>query len=197
MVPTGRIFAFIATRMNIAENFSVIISVVNDRPPIDLRSTMSRYIFLLGLLGILTFGCASARTYQVQVNGYTDSAAPLLAPGVSLFVIEEQKAQDFLLEKEIKNKIDNLLVKHGYLLASYDKSQFYMSYTYGLKISGTVTVAGPIGPGCGWEELGHSAYLPAQYGPYCIKNLTLYDRWLRLTVIEEKYYRETGKSRTV
>jgi hypothetical protein len=154
-------------------------------------------IFLLGLLSIATFGCASARTYQVQVNGYTDSAAPLLAPGASLFVIEDQKAQNPLLEKEIKGKIDNLLVMHGYLLAPYDKAQFYLFYTYGLETSGTVTVAGPIGPGRGWEGFGYSAYLPAKYGPYAFDTLTLYDRWLRLTAVEGKYYRETGKSRTI
>jgi hypothetical protein len=154
-------------------------------------------IFLLGLLSIAMFGCASSRTYQVQVNSYTDSAAPLLVPGASVFVIEDQKAQNPLLEKESKGKIDNLLMRHGYLLAPYDKAQFYLSYTYGLEASGTVTVAGPIGPGRGWEGFGYSAYLPAKYGPYAIDTLTLYDHWLRLTVVEGKYYRETGKSRTV
>ena len=153
-------------------------------------------ILLLGLLSIVTFGCASARTYQVQLNGYTDSAAPL-APGASLFVIEDQKAQNPRLEQEIKDKIDNLLVKHGYLIAPYDKAQFYLFFTYGLGTSGTVTVAGPIGPGRGWSGFGYSAYLPAQYGPYAMDTLDLYDRWLRLAVVEGKYYRETGKSRTV
>ena len=154
-------------------------------------------ICLLSLLSIATFGCASARTHQVQVNGYTDSAAPLLAPGASLFVIADQKAQNPLLENESKSKIDNLLVKHGYLLAPYDKAHFYLFFTYGLETSGTVTVAGPIGPGRGWSGFGYSAYLPAQYGPYAMDTMTLYDRWLRLTVVEGKYYRETGKSRTV
>ncbi len=61
-------------------------------------------IFLLGLLSIDTLGCASARTYQVQVNGYTDSGGPLLAPGASLFVIEDQKAQNPLIEKRSKGR---------------------------------------------------------------------------------------------
>jgi hypothetical protein len=163
------------------------------------KAAMNRIlgIFLLGLLSIGTFGCASSRTYQVQVNCYTDSAAPLLAPVASLFVMEDQKAQNPLLEKEIKDKIDNLLVRDGYLLAPYDKAQFYLFFTYGLETSGTVTVAGPIGPGRGWSGFGYSAYLPTKYGPYAMDTLTLYDRWLRLTVVEGKYYRETGKSRTV
>jgi hypothetical protein len=154
-------------------------------------------IFLLGFLSIVAFGCVSARTYQVQVNGYTDSAGPVLAPGAPLFVMEDQKAQNPPLEKEIKDKIDNLLVKHGYLLAPYDKAQFYLFFTYGLGTPQTITITGPIGPGFGWEEFGYSAYLPAAYGPYGTKKLTLNDRWLRLTVVAGKYYRETGKSRPV
>jgi hypothetical protein len=153
--------------------------------------------FLLGLLSIVTFGCAPARTYQVQVNGYTNRAGPLLAPGASLYVIEDHKLQNPLLEKEIKSKIDNLLVRHGYLLAPYDKAQFYLFFTYGLGTPQTVSVTGPLGPGRCYAELGYSAYLPAAYGPYCTDTLTLYGRWLRLTVVEGKYYRETGRSHTV
>jgi hypothetical protein len=154
-------------------------------------------IFLLGLLSIATLGCASAKTYQVQVIGYTDSAAPPLAPGASLFVMEAPQAQNHPQEKEIKGRIDNLLMKHGYLLAPYDEAQFYLFFTYGLGSPQTVTIAGPIGPGCGWSEFGYNAYLPAAYGPYATEILTLNDRWLRLTVVAGKYYRETGKSRTV
>jgi hypothetical protein len=151
----------------------------------------------LFLLSIVTLGCASAGTYQVQVNGYTDSAGPLLPPGASLLVIEAKEAQNPALEKEIKAKIDNLLVKHGYLLAPYDKAPFYLFFTYGLGPPQTIKVAAPIGPGVGWEEFGYSAYLPTRYGPYGTKKVTLNDRWLRLTVVDGKYYRETGKSRPV
>jgi hypothetical protein len=154
-------------------------------------------IFLLGLLSLAALGCASARTCQARVNGYTDTPGPLLAPGDSLLVIEDQTATDPLLEKEIKAKIDNLLVQQGYRLASYDKAQYYLFFTYGLGAAQTVSVTGPIGPGRGWSEFGYSAYWPAAYGPYATDTLTLYDRWLRLTVIEGKYYRETGKSRPV
>jgi hypothetical protein len=154
-------------------------------------------IFLLGLLSIAKFACAPTRTYLVQVNGYTDSAAPMLAPGASLFVIEDHKVQNPLIEKEIKRKIDNLLVKHGYILAPYDKAEFYLFIAYGLGAPQTVSVTGPLGPGRCWSELGYSAYLPEAYGPYCTDTFTVYGRWLRLTVVEGKYHRETGKLRTV
>lgn len=128
-------------------------------------------IFLLGLLSIAMFGCTSVRTYLVQVNGYTKRTGPLLAPGASVFVIENQKAQNPLVEKEIKSKIDNLLMKHGYLLAPYDKAQFYLFFTYGLGAPRTVSVTGPLGPGRCYSELGYNAYLPPAYGPYCTDTL--------------------------
>jgi hypothetical protein len=153
-------------------------------------------IFLLGLLGISLFGCAWARSHQVQVSGYTDSAGPLLPPGASLFVIEDSQAQNPALEKEIKDKIENLLVKHGYQLTSYDQAQFYVLFAYGLGPPQTITVTAPLGPGVGFdlEEFGYNAYLPTRYGPYGTRKVTLNDRWLRLTVVAGKYYRETGKS---
>lgn len=160
-------------------------------------------ICLLTLLGLAAFGCASVRTYQVQVNGYTDSAAPLLAPGVSIFVIEDPKAQNPLLEKEVKAKIDQLLVKSGYLLASYDKAQFYVLVTYGLGTPQTVSMTAPgwglgFGFGTGYWGPGaaYGVYWPGP-GPYYTETQTLYERWLRLNVVEGKHYRETGKSRTV
>ncbi len=153
----------------------------------------------LFLLSIATFGCAWARTYQVQVNGYTDSAGPLLPPGASLFIIEDKKAENPALEKELKDKIDNLLVKHGYQLTSHDKAQFYVTFAYGLGPPQTIKVFAPLGPGVGFdlEDFGYNAYLPTRYGPYGTKKVTLNDRWLRLTVVEGKYYRETGKSQPV
>jgi len=154
-------------------------------------------IFLLGFLSLAMLGCAPARTYLVQVNGYTDSAAPLLAPGASFFVIENQKAQNPLVEKEIKRKIENLLVKNGYLLTPYDKAQYYLLFSFGLGAPQTLSVTSPLGPGRCWSDLGYSAYVPTAYGPYCTDTFTLYGRWLRLTVVEGKYYREMGKSRPV
>jgi hypothetical protein len=154
-------------------------------------------IFLLGLLSNTLFGCATAGTYQVQVNGYTGSSGPLLAPGTSLFVIEDKKAQNPFLEEETKGKIDNLLVQHGYLLAPYDKAQFYLFFTYGLGPPQAMTITGPIGPGRGWSEFGYNACMPAWFGPYATDTLTVNDRWLRLTVVEGKYYRETGKSHSI
>lgn len=156
-------------------------------------------ILCLCLFFIATSGCFFARTSQVQVNGYIDSAGPMLPPGASLFVMEDQQAQNPPLEKEIRNKIDRLLVNHGYLLAPYDKAQFYLLFTYGLGPPQTIKVFAPLGPGVGFdlEDFGYNAYLPTRCGPYGTKKVTLHDRWLRLTVEAGNYYRETGKSHPV
>ncbi len=94
-------------------------------------------------------------------------------------------------------------MKHGYLLAPYDKAQFYLLFTYGMGTPQTVSVTSPslgIGFGFGTGYWGPGAafgsYLSG-YGPFYTGTKALYDRWLRLTVVEGKYYRETGKSRTV
>ena len=161
------------------------------------------WFFLLTILGMALFGCASTRTYQVQVNGYTESAAPSLAPGASLFVLEDEKAQNPLLEKEVKAKIEKLLTERGYLLVPYDRADYYLSFSYGLGNPQTVSLTAPswgIGWGFGTGYYGRGVstgiYWPG-WGPFSTKNQALYDRWLRLTVAEGKYQRETGKSRTV
>jgi hypothetical protein len=160
-------------------------------------------LFLLGILAAVMLGCASVKTYQVQVNGYTEGAAPSLAPGASLFVLEDQKAQNPLLEKEIKAKVEALLEKQGVVLVPYDRAEYYLSFTYGLGTPQTVSVTGPSwgigwGFGTGYRGPGVSPgiYWPG-YGPFYTETKALYDRWLRLTVVEGKFYRDTGKSRTV
>jgi len=166
---------------------------------------MNKFIglFLLGLLSVAAFGCASARIYQVQVNGYTEGGGPSLAPGASLFVLEDQKAQNPLLEKEVKAKIEKILAKQGYFLVPYERADYYVLFTYGLGNPQTVSVTAPtwgvgLGFGTGYcgPGVGYGFYWPG-YGPFYTETQALYDRRLRVNVVEGKYYRETGKSRTV
>jgi hypothetical protein len=160
-------------------------------------------LVLMGALAIFMVGCASVRTYQVLVNGYTEGAAPVLAPGASFFVREDEKAANPLLEKEVKAKIERLLERQGYFLVPYDRADFYLSFAYGLGTPQSVSVTGPswgvgwgFGPGFCGPGVGYGVYWPGG-GPGTTEVQALYDRWLRLTVVEGKYSRDTGKSRTV
>ncbi len=162
------------------------------------------WLFLLSLLSIAAFGCATTTTYQVQVNGYTDNAALApFVPSASFHVIENKEAQNPLLEKEVKAKIDKLLEKHGYPLVPYDQAEYYVFFTYGMGAPQTVAVTTPswgfgLGFGTGYwgPGAGYGFYWPG-YGPYYTETQALYNRWLRLNVVEGRYYRETGKSNTI
>lgn len=158
-------------------------------------------LFLLVLLSVALIGCASARTYRVQVNGYTENVAVApFTPGASFFVIENRETPNLLLEKEVKAKLDKLLEKHGYTLAPYEQAEYFVLFTYGLGPPQTVSVVVPswsigVGFGTGYCDpvAGYGSFWPG-YWPYYTETKALYDRWLRLTVVEGKHYRNTGKS---
>ncbi len=77
-----------------------------------MKKTLIALVILVA--GCCLSGCGPT-LYHVNVNGYTDPAAPTqLAPGGSFFVIENQQAQNPLLEKEIAGKINKLLTNKGY-----------------------------------------------------------------------------------
>lgn len=163
-------------------------------------------LLLLVLISAALFGCASTRTYRVQVNGYTEEfAAAPFSPGATFFVVENQEAANPLLEKEVKAKLEQLLRKHGYLLVPYDQAQYLLRFAYGMGAPETVSVVVPdwsIGVGFGtgyWGPgAGYGFYWPGWgWGPYYTETQAIYNRWLRLTVVEGKPYRATGKSTPV
>jgi hypothetical protein len=159
-------------------------------------------ILLLTILSVALIGCASTRTYRVQVNGYTEEAAVApFAVGVSFFVVEDQDAANPLLEKEVKAKLDKLLEKKGYILAPYEQAEYCLLFTYGMGTPQTVSVAEPswgigVGVGTGYwgPGAGYGFYWPG-WGPYPYYSEieTFYNRWLKLTVVEGKQYRTAGK----
>jgi len=160
-------------------------------------------IFLLSLLGVALIGCASVQTYQVQVNGYTEERAIAPFPaGATFFVVENQEAQNPLLEKEVKAKLEKLLERHGYILAPYEQADYCLLFAYGLGAPQAVSVAVPevsvgVGIGTGYygPGAGYGFFWPGWgWGPYYTETQAIYNRWLRLTVVEGKPYRATGKS---
>jgi hypothetical protein len=160
-------------------------------------------ILVLGLAG-----CAAR--YYVQVNGYVDPQTPgPFAPGAAFFVIGNQDAPNPLLEQEVKEKSGKILEKMGYRLTSFENAQYFLLCAYGMG-QGSPSVTMPdysIGIGIG----GGYGYGPGYYGrrsygfggPFFggyypgFTTERVYERWLILSVIDAKHYRDKGEFRTL
>ncbi len=167
---------------------------------------MKKILFglLIMVAGSGLAGCGPTQ-YNIRVNGYTDPATPAqIAPGGSFFVIENQKAQNPLLEKEIKEKINKLLTTQGYALTAYDQAQYYLFFSYGIGPERAASVTMPdyytsygfgIGGGSGWR--GSPFVFAAPFFTFYPGPESVYDRWLLINVVDGKHYREKGEFRTV
>ena len=148
------------------------------------------------LIGLCFFGCSSVSTYTIRVNGYTDPGAPgLIKPGGSFYIMENREAKNPLLEKEIKEKIDKLLLTHGYPTTSSEKADYFLFFDYGLGEPRSVNVTTPDyygGFGWGWGG-GYGGGGPAvaigiPWGGSTY-SAAFFDRWLLLKVVEGPAYR--------
>lgn len=156
---------------------------------------------LLLILGFFLSGCAAPVMYQVQVTGYGEPgvAAPLTPPR-AFFVIDNREAQDPLLEKAIKEKIEKLLGIKGHIVSAFDQADYYLVFSYGQGPGRAVSIPMPVyNPwqypyyGAYWQPYGFGRF-PDYYQPPV---LTLYDRWLLVNVIEGSHYREKGEFKRV
>jgi len=165
------------------------------------KLVLPRHRTIPALLLLLAAGCLGGcgpALHQVNVNGYTDLAAPAaIAPGGSFFIIEDPKAKNPLLEKEIKEKIAKLLEQQGYQMAAYEKAEYYLFFSYGTGPARSSAVAMPdYGWGWGGGFGGPQSYFfVAPFPSYYPE--TLYDRWLLINVVDGKYYREKGEFRAL
>jgi hypothetical protein len=158
------------------------------------------------VLGWCLAGCST--TYTVKVNGYTEPGAQAqVRPGASFFVMENPDAKNPLLDKEIKEKLDKLLITHGYPVTTFEKADFYLFFKYGMGEPRSVSVTVPdyyggIGwgmgyGGYGWGWGGPGFYVGMPLGGYSADVSPLYDRWLQLTVVEGNAYRTQKLSKPV
>jgi len=172
---------------------------------------MQKAIGFLAMLviGLWFSGCSSVSTFAIKVNGYTDLSVPApIKPGGSFCVIENQEAKNPLLEKEIKEKLNKLLLTHGYPVTSFEKADYYLFFAYGMGEPRSVNAAAPdvygsIGWGMGygwggWGGWGGPAFsIGVPYGGYPADSASLYDRWLLIKVVEGPAYRTQKISRPV
>jgi hypothetical protein len=172
---------------------------------------MQKAIGFLAMLviGLWLSGCSSVSTFTIKVNGYTDPSAPApVKPGGFFCVIENQEAKNPLLEKEIKEKLNKLLLTHGYPVTTFEKADYYLFFGYGMGEPRSVTVAAPDyfgsigwGGGYGWGGWGGwggpSVAVGIPWGGYASGSASLYDRWLLIKVVEGPAYRTQKVSRPV
>ena len=162
------------------------------------------YVLLIMAAGLSLWGCGPT-LYNIKVNGYTDPAATAqIAPGRRLFVIQNQKAKNPLLEKEIAEKINKLLTNKGFPLVAYEQAQYYLFFSYGIGQEPAASVAMPdysygfgLGGGSGRLAGGGSYFFAAPFFTFYPSPENLYARWLLINVVDGKYYREKGEFRTI
>jgi len=159
------------------------------------------------VIGLWLSGCGSVATFTIKVNGYTDPSAPApVRPGGSFCVIETQEAKNPLLEKEIKEKLNKLLLTQGYPVTTFEKADYYLFFGYGMGEPRSVSVATPDyfgsigwGGGYGWGGWGWGGPSVSVGMPWggSAGSATLYDRWLLIKVVEGPAYRNQKISHPV
>jgi hypothetical protein len=162
----------------------------------------------LAVIGLCWSGCSSVSTFTIKVNGYTDPGATgQLNPGASFCVIENQEAKNPLLEKEIKEKLNKLLLTHGYPTTTFEKADYFLFFAYGMGEPRSVITTAPDyygsigwGGGYGWGGWGGWGGPAVSIGiPWggSADSATLFDRWLLIKVVEGAAYRNQKVSRPV
>jgi hypothetical protein len=106
---------------------------------------MRKLISLLSI-GCVFLLCGCGSTYNIRTTGFLDkgSSQTQLAKGSSFAVIQNDKAENPILDKEVKKKIEYLLSKNGYRVVTPDKADYMLSYVYAIDGGRTVSVPSAI-----------------------------------------------------
>ncbi len=86
-----------------------------------------RNIVVVVLCCLVLIGCSQVR---LQTNGYTQNQLGF-RPGDTFSVIENDGSSNALFDKEIKNKIEIILTKQGYVITQ-DKPKYLVHYSYSI-----------------------------------------------------------------
>ncbi len=88
------------------------------------------YIFLLVSAAAFLASCAT--NYNVLTNAYLDKTVSNLQipAGASFIVLSNQSSPNPIFDNEVKMKIENLLSKKGYKLASEGSADYFITFNY-------------------------------------------------------------------
>jgi hypothetical protein len=156
---------------------------------------------LVLLLCLILCGCASI---GLRTNGYLDvtKGAFSLSKGNSFFVVPNSNSQNTLFDKEIKAKIEKLLITNGYIIKSDNEAQYFLTYNYSIDNGKTVTGVAPVyNPGqtvytqgtvsgAGGFATYSGTSQSSGYTSYVPFDLELFTRSLQVKVTESDSYKK-------
>jgi len=165
------------------------------------------HFIVTGLLIIFTLGLQGcAVSYNVKVDGFSDPIKQShMAPGSTIYVIEDKNAKNPLLEKEVVTKLNIMLKLKGYNTEALADSKYYLLYGYGIGHERTITSTMPVytpGKTATVTKTGPSgtSYSTIQipstttYVPYSV---TVTDKWLSIKIVDGDDYRASGKDNVI
>ena len=173
----------------------------------NLNTIMKTHITAaISVLVILVFsGCTPV--YRVQVNGFADhDYVGRIVPNAKICVTENTKAENPLLGKEIRTKIEKILKSKGFILSNTESADLLCAFNYGVGIGrtqiGSVPVQSPpitssvivSNQGGASQTTAIMTPGPTTYVPYA---RTDYDRWLNIVILDAKSFREPKKEKVV
>lgn len=159
-------------------------------------------IIVLTVCLISFSGCTS---YRVSVNGYLGVPGSSISPGSTINVIEDKKADNTILENEIKRKIEKILVNSGRAMANDDSADYYLLFSYGISDGRNISGSTPIyHPGqtaiANTSDESGSSFSMIQtpgYTTYVPYYQTVYTTYLQLKLIDGEIYRKSLDVKTV
>lgn len=125
---------------------------------------------------VLTVCMVFCGCLKVKVTGYRDNAQPKIPAGSSLWVVEDEKASNPLLEREVAGKIGRLLQSKGYTLTYFQQADYAVGFGYGM----------------GQAPADVSGYTDI-FGKTHVSSSDQYRRWLGMRVLDLKNGREQKK----
>ena len=157
-----------------------------------------KVIFIIVLV-LLAFGCTPV--YRIQVNGYADpDQIGKITQKANIHVIENTKAENPLLDKEIRTKIEKILKNRGLILSNIETADLLCKFNYGMGMGltriGSIPVQSPpVTTSVIVSNQSGAAQTttlmtpgPTSYMPYA---RTEYDRWLNIVVLDARSFRES------
>jgi len=150
-------------------------------------------------------GCTPV--YRVQVNGFADpDYAGSFVSNAKIYVIENTKVENPLLEKEIRTKIGKILKSKGLILSTIEAADLLCTFNYGVgmgltrigsipiqspPVTSSVTVSNQSGTA---QTTTIMTPGPTSYVPY---TRTDYDRWLNIIISDARSFRESEKDKVI